>query len=144
MVGATHRLFPVSFSYFTLVAQDQPWAFSFSFISLFVPSFKSFLKLIILFIYLSKVIPLPGAPSTNPHPASLLPASMRVPPHLPIHSSLTGLVFPYAGASSLHKTSPLIHQLSTFWISSRHFCFCFWFFETGFLCVALAVLKLTL
>jgi hypothetical protein len=43
--------------------------------------FLNFL-LVILFIYISNVIPLPGFPSSNPlsHP-SVLPASMRVIPH---------------------------------------------------------------
>ena len=59
---------------------------------------------IILFIYISNAIPLPGYSSTTLHPIPLclLPfASMRVLLHLLTHSHLTPLPSPYAGASSL-------------------------------------------
>jgi hypothetical protein len=47
----------------------------------------SFLKLIILFVYISNDIPLLGYPSTNPHPISPLPPLLcfyeGVPPPTP-------------------------------------------------------------
>jgi hypothetical protein len=53
--------------------------------------------------------PLPVFP---PHP--LFPphmtASMRVLPHLPTHSHLSALAFPYPGSSSLHRTKGLPSQ----------------------------------
>jgi hypothetical protein len=61
--------------------------------------------------YISSDIPLPGYPSTNSifHLPSPLPvASMRV-LFLPLtHSLLTALAFPYAEASSLHRTKDLL------------------------------------
>jgi hypothetical protein len=41
-----------------------------------------------------------------PYPL-LPPASMRVVPHLPTHSCLNTLAFPYTGASSLHRMKGL-------------------------------------
>jgi hypothetical protein len=66
------------------------------------------LLFIIIIIYKSNVIPLPGFPSTNtlsqlPSP----PSSMRVLPHLPTHSCLTTLGFPYTGALNLYRTKGL-------------------------------------
>ena len=40
----------------------------------------------------------------TPYPISPLTASMRLLTHLPTHSCLTTLAFPYTGASSLHRT----------------------------------------
>jgi hypothetical protein len=54
--------------------------------------FFTFLKLIILFVYISNDLPLPGYPSTNP--PSLLPfASMRVLLHTLTLSCLTTLAY---------------------------------------------------
>ena len=60
--------------------------------------FFNFLFLI-LFMYISNVVPFPGFPSANPlsHPPS--PVSLRVMPHF----YLTTLASPYVGASSLHR-----------------------------------------
>jgi hypothetical protein len=63
--------------------------------------------LIILFIYISNDIPLPGYSSATP--LSPLPfASMRVLLHPFTHSCLTALASPYAGASSCHRTKGLL------------------------------------
>ena len=61
-------------------------------------------------MYISNVIPLPRFPSTSPHPLLSPPASMRMLPHLPTHSCLNGLAFPYPGSSSLHRTKGLPSQ----------------------------------
>jgi hypothetical protein len=45
-----------------------------------------------------------------PYPLLPSPASMRVLPHLPTHSWLSNLVFPYPGSSSLHRTKGLPSQ----------------------------------
>jgi hypothetical protein len=63
--------------------------------------------LVILFIYISNVIPLPGYPSINPlfYPCS--PASVRVLTHPPTYIHLTVLAFPFTEASSLRRTKGL-------------------------------------
>jgi hypothetical protein len=70
---------------------------------------EHFLKnvLVILFIYISNVIPLPGFPSTKLLSHPLPSASIRMLPHPPTHSQCTTLAFPYAGVSSLHQTKAL-------------------------------------
>ena len=63
--------------------------------------------MVILFIYISNVIPFPGFTSTNPHPIPMHPASMRVITSA-THTLLShALAFSYAGASSLHRTKGL-------------------------------------
>ena len=42
-----------------------------------------------------------------PHHILPLPASVRVFPYPPTHSCLPALVFPYIGASSIHRTKGL-------------------------------------
>jgi hypothetical protein len=50
-------------------------------------------------------------PLHKPHiPSSFSPASMRVLSHLPTHSCLRSLVFPYTGSSSLHRTKRIPSQ----------------------------------
>jgi hypothetical protein len=69
-------------------------------------SFSSFLKLVILFIYTSNVVSLPGFPSKAlpSHPPHLCLSAGAPPPTHPLtHSHLTALSSPYAGASSLHR-----------------------------------------
>ena len=44
------------------------------------------------------------SPLQTPYPIPNYPASMRVLPHPPTHSSLTTLGFLYTEASSLHRT----------------------------------------
>ena len=63
--------------------------------------------LIILFNWTSNVIPLPCFPSANPQ-STPPPASMRMLPYQPTHLCITALAFPYAGASSLHRTKGLL------------------------------------
>ena len=62
--------------------------------------------MVILFIYISNVIPLPSSPFANSlsHSPPLPPASMGVLPHPPTHSCLPTLAFPCTGAPSLHRT----------------------------------------
>jgi hypothetical protein len=43
-----------------------------------------------------------------------------------------------------HQFKQLNSQLILFTLASQFFCLFVWFFETGFLCVALVVLELTL
>ena len=50
------------------------------------------------------------SPPQAPHSLLPSPASMRVLPHVPTHSCLSGLVFPYPGSSSLHRTKGLPSQ----------------------------------
>ena len=57
----------------------------------------------ILFFYISNVIPFPGFPSTAPYSIPLSPVSMRVLSHLPTHSHLAALEFPYIGALNLKR-----------------------------------------
>jgi hypothetical protein len=69
--------------------------------------YLSFLKklLIILFVYISNVIPLPGLPSMNPVPfPSPLPLRGCSPTHPLTHSCLTPLASPFSGAANLHRT----------------------------------------
>ena len=47
------------------------------------------------------------SPLQTPYPIPTYPASVRVLPHPPTHFCLTALAFPYAGASSLHRTKGL-------------------------------------
>ena len=72
-----------------------------------------FFFLVILFIYISNIMPLPDIPSTNPLvPLCLPPASMRVLHHPPTHSCLTTLVFPTLwGLVPHYSTSSIIHVL---------------------------------
>jgi hypothetical protein len=64
--------------------------------------------LVILFIYITYVIPLLGFPSENLYSTPLSPASMRVlPTHPPTHSHFTALAFSYAVASSFFRTKSL-------------------------------------
>ena len=65
------------------------------------------LFLVVLFIYISNVIPLPSFLSQN-HPSQPFPsATLRVFPHPPSHSLPISLAFPYTGASSLHRIKGL-------------------------------------
>jgi hypothetical protein len=59
--------------------------------------------LVILFIYISNVIPFPVSLPKIPHFTSTPPASKRVLPHFPTYSSPTFLSFSSAGSSSLHR-----------------------------------------
>jgi hypothetical protein len=68
-----------------------------------VKEYFSFL-LVISFIYISNVIPLPRFPSTNPISPTPYPDSMRVLPHPPTHFCLSALAFPYPGSFSFHMT----------------------------------------
>ena len=47
------------------------------------------------------------SPLHTPYHIPPQPAAMRVLPHIPTHSYLIALVFPYTGASSLHRTNGL-------------------------------------
>jgi hypothetical protein len=71
--------------------------------------FFSFL-LVILFIYISNVILLSSFTSRSPLSPSPSPAFMRMLPHFPTHSCLSGLVFHYPGSSSLHRNKGLPSQ----------------------------------
>jgi hypothetical protein len=80
-----------------------------NFPSLFLYFFflKTFL-LVIVFIYISYIITLPGFLSITPPPFhSLSLPPQRVLPHPPTHSCLTSLAFLYPGASSLPRTKGL-------------------------------------
>ena len=61
-------------------------------------------------MYISNVIPFPGSslPFTeNSYPIPHHPASVRVFPHLPTHSCLPAIAFPYTGTSNLLRTKGL-------------------------------------
>ena len=66
--------------------------------------------LVILFIYISSVIPPFQFPLHKPPSPPPSPASMRVLPHPPTHFCLSSLAFPYAGVSKLHRTKGLPSQ----------------------------------
>ena len=51
------------------------------------------------------------SPPQIPYTISLPPASLRELPQQPTHSCLSTLAFPYAGASSLHRTKGNPHSL---------------------------------
>ena len=77
---------------------------------MFLSSLKHFhtlFVLLILFIYISNASPLPSFSSANPLSYPPTPTSIRVLPHPQSQSCLTTLAFPYAGASSLHRTQGL-------------------------------------
>lgn len=73
-----------------------------------------FLKLDIVFVYFSNVIPFPSFPSANPLFHLPLPCFYESAPPA-THSCLTALAFLYTGASSLHRTKPSPHR-------PRHWC----------------------
>jgi len=77
----------------------------------------------LLFIYISNVIPLPDFPSSNPLSYPPFPhASTRVLPYPLTPSHLIALAFPYAGASSLHRTKGLpSHDLGASGFLVRNF-----------------------
>ena len=66
--------------------------------------------LVILFIYISNVIPFLSIHSTSPHLLLPPPAFMRVLPHPPTYSCLSDLTFPYPESSSLQRTKGLPSQ----------------------------------
>jgi hypothetical protein len=68
----------------------KTWAF-------FFPFFLFLFNCIFFFIYVSNVFPFPGLPFRNPHSIPPSPASMRVLPHLPIHSHLPAMALSYTG-----------------------------------------------
>jgi hypothetical protein len=47
------------------------------------------------------------SPLQTPYPIPFPTASVRVHTHIPTHSCLTALAFPYTGALSLHRTKGL-------------------------------------
>ena len=55
---------------------------------LYIYAFFCTFLLVILFIYISNVIPLSSFPSTNPHPLPTPPASMKVLPQPPTPASM--------------------------------------------------------
>jgi hypothetical protein len=61
--------------------------------------------------------PFPVSPHSPPISFSLPSASVRVLSHLPTHSWLSTLAFPYLGSSSLHRTKGLPFQ----WCQIRQF-----------------------
>ena len=65
--------------------------------------------LVILFIYISNVIPLPSFPSTSPLPPPPSPYFYDGAPPVP-YSCLRGLAFSYSGSSNLHWTKGLPSQ----------------------------------
>ena len=54
--------------------------------------------------------PFPVSPPQTPYLLLPNPASIRVLPHLPTHSCLSTIAFPYPGSSSLHRTKGLPSQ----------------------------------
>ena len=66
------------------------------------------LLLNIFFIYISMLYPFLVSPPENPYPALHTSASMRVLPVLPMYSLLHALLFPYTGASNLHRIKVLL------------------------------------
>jgi hypothetical protein len=72
-----------------------------------VPHFYFIFIFIGYFIYLHfKCYPPSPFPFHKPSiPSTLAPASIREPTHLPTHSHVTTLTFPYTGTSSLHRNN---------------------------------------
>jgi hypothetical protein len=59
---------------------------------------------IILFIYISSVVPLPSTPYINTYLVPLPFTFKKVLTHPLTHSDLISLAFHFSGASNLHKT----------------------------------------
>jgi hypothetical protein len=72
-----------------------------------MPYSQIFLKINILFIYISNVIPFPGHSLCKTPILSPLTWLYEDAPHPPTHFHLTALAFLYTGASSLHRNKGL-------------------------------------
>lgn len=65
---------------------------------------------VILFVYISNVIPIIGLSTLNPHTLPILFVSKRALLHLPTHFHFTPLASPFSGTSSFYRASCLPSQ----------------------------------
>lgn len=74
-------------------------------------SATTYCTLVILFVYISNVIPIIDLSTLNPHTFPILFVSKRALLHLPTHFHFTPLASPFSGTSSFYRANCQMSQL---------------------------------